>query len=895
MMDAFRRLRSLLLRLGGAFGAGRGDADIDDELQAHRELLVAEYERAGLGPDEARRRAAAEFGTVSSAANAYRDRRGLPSLEGVLRDGRTALHSLVRAPLLSLSVVLVLGLGIGLATAIASVFHTVVWGDLPVPGAAAVVRLTPSFAGELDRRVQGQVNRFSYPEFDSYRQSSRALEAVAGVAGARMSWRKDDGMALLRAAMVTGDYFRVLPIAPATGRLLTPADARERAVVISHRLWIAEWAGADVMGRTMWLDRSAYTIVGIAPASFTGHDVEVVDVWLPLEAVYAARGEQTILDQRNTSWLQVLGRLAPESSLASAAAEAAVIAVELDRSVPGRRTTIRVTHASRLEVSDGMGSRNRRPVVRVAAVAGVIIALLLLICGSNAAVLLLARGAERQREIAVRMALGAARGHLIRQLAMEVGLLALASAGLGVLVCIGGLRVLAEMVPIREALLGIRPDARVFAFAFAAASAVAVLFGLAPARQAARVDCLGVLKGEGLAFGRHVQALRLRRGLIAVQVAVSVVLLVVASLFGRSVSQAWQASPGYSTEGLYMVQPDGNWMPGEVPREAAALRRRIAEIIEGIPGVGHIAQATLAPFSGTGHSRAARASADTPEPVRFNLIDAQYFDALGVPIVAGRGFLPGELDVVIVNAPLAERFWGSEQAALGRALFIPVIGRPDLPPTAATVIGVIPTVQINDIGIPDEPTYYMPLTETAARSAFMVVRADPGVPLQRLVVERLRSSDPDASAEVASIDERLVQRTAPARLGVVIAGLIGLLALAVAAVGIHGVIAYTIAGRTREIGVHQALGARSAQVLRVVLGWTLRGVAIGALVAVLLLAVVAGAFGGPLRQLLNGVHPLDPVSFSLGLSMLIAVIGVAVFIPVRRAVGLSPLEALRRE
>ena len=891
-----RRLRSWLLRLAGVFGAGRRDADIAEELQAHRDFLIAEYERSGLTAAEARRRAAAEFGTVSSGSNAYRDRRGLPSFERLLRDGRMAAHSLVRTPLLSLSVVLVLGFGIGLATAIVTVFHTVVWGALPVAGADAVVRLTPSFVGEFDRRVQGQVNRFSYPEIESYRQSVRALEAVTGVAGARMSWRQDDGMAPVRAAMVTGDYFRVLPVAPAAGRLLTAADARERAVVISHRLWTAEFAGAaDVVGRTMWLDRSAYTIVGITPAPFTGHDVEIVDVWLPLEAVYAARGEETILGQRNTSWLQCLGRLAPGSPLAAAAAEAAVIAAELDRSQPGRRTTIAVTRASRIEIADGTGSRNRRPVTTVAAVAGVIIALLLLICGSNAAVLLLARGAGRQKEIAVCMALGAARVHLIRQLAMEVGLIALGGAGLGVLVCIGALRVLAEMVPIRALLLDIGPDARVFAVAFGVASAVAVLFGLAPARQAARVDCLGVLKGEGLAFGRHVPALRLRRALIAIQVAVSLVLLVVAGLFGRSVAQAWQALPGYSTEGLYQVQPDGNWMPGEVPREAEALRRRIVEILEGTPGVTSIARATLAPLSGTGRSRAALTATDTPEPVRFNLIDAQYFDALGVAIVAGRGLLAGDRDVVLINAALARRFWGGEQAALGRTLFIPVIGQPDVPPVPATVIGVTPTLQITDVGIPDEPTYYAPLSEASARTAFLIVRAEPGVPLQRLLVDRLRAVDPDASAEVTPIEERLVQRTTPARLGVMIAGLIGLLALAVGAVGIHGVIAYTIAGRTREIGVHQALGARPAQVLRVVFNWTLRGVAIGALAALLLLAVVAAIFAGPLRSLLNGVHPVDPPSFLLGLAALVAVVGVAAYLPARRAIALSPLVALHRE
>jgi hypothetical protein len=392
-----------------------------------------------------------------------------------------------------------------------------------------------------------------------------------------------------------------------------------------------------------------------------------------------------------------------------------------------------------------------------------------------------------------------------------------------------------------------------------------------------------------------VPALRLRRGLIAVQVAISVLLLVVAGLFGRSVAQAWQASPGYPTQGLYIVQPDANWIPGEFTRDAGALRQRLVDLLAGTAGVSATAQCVIAPFHGTGRSRASRTAAEPVQPVRFNLVDTQYFAVLGVPLVAGRGFLQGEYDMAIVNADLARRFWGGNQEALGRTLFVPVIGQPDLPPRPVTVIGVAPTLQTNDIGVPDGPTYYTLLDEPAARSAFLIVRAGPGVPLQRLVADSLRSIDPDAFAVITAVDERLVERTTPARVGAAVASLIGLLALAVAAVGIHGVIAYTVANRTREIGVHQALGARPSQVLGVVFGWTLRGVALGAAGSVLLLAIVAAVFAGPLGELFNGVSPLDPLSFSLGLAVLFAVVGVAVFLPARRAVAMTPLAALRRE
>lgn len=897
-----RRLRAWLLRLAGVAGFGRRDAEIAEELLAHREMLVEEYQRRGLSADEARRRVAREFGTAASATHAYRDRRGLPALEHLLRDVRMACRSLIRTPVLTLSMLLVLGLGVGLGTAIAAVFHTVVWGQLPVADADAVVRATVYFEGGSGRGVQGQVNRFSYPELNAYRDATRTLAAVTGAGNARVGWRSDQGVTPLRASLVTGDYFRVLPAIPIAGRLLTPADARQPVAVISHALWQRAFASAgDVVGRTMWIDRSAFTVAGIAPPSFEGHEIEGIDVWLPLEAVIAARGDEATLRDRNLSWLQILGRMAPGANMPAVAAEAAVIATRFDTADPGRRTTIQISRASRLEPPGG-GPGIEDPVTTVGAVAVVIMGLLFLICGSNAAALLLARGASRQREIAVRVALGAGSFQISRQIAVEIAVVAIASAAVGVALCIGTLRALSAAFPMPDLLQSIQPDIRVFGFALAVATLVAVFFGLAPVRQARRVDCLSVLKGEAVAFGRRLPALRLRRSLIAIQIAISAVLLVVAGLFGRSVAQAWLATPGYEIAGLHLVQPDGSWVPGEAPRDGGIVRQRVVDLLRAVPGVSGIAQATLAPFSGTGHSLAALAAADSPTRVHFNQVDPQFFATLGVPLLAGRGLASGDGDAAIVNAALARRFWGGDAAAIGRVLFVPVVGEPEvvvgepgLRMRPVTVIGVVPTLQTTTVGVPDEPTYYTLLTERDTRTAFLVVRAGAGVPLARLAAEALRSADPDALLTIEPIEERLLERTEPGRVAASVAGLIGLLALAVAAVGIHGVIAYTITCRTREIGLHQALGARPIQVLRVVFGWTLRGVAIGAVAGLVILATAAVILRRPLTELLNGVNPLDPAAFAAGLGALILVVLLAIALPARRAVSLSPLAALRRE
>jgi predicted permease len=888
------RLRSWLLRLAGSFGNGRSDEEIREELEVHREFLADEYARSGMMPEAARRRAAVELGSLPSAAEAYQDRRGVPALEAAFRDTRMAARALSRTPLATLSMTLVLGLGIGLSTAIVAAFHAVVWAELPVPAPEAVVRISQSFAGLVDRRVQGQVSRFSYPELELYRRASRTMSAVAGVSHSRVTWRTDAELRVLRAAHVTGDYFRVLPVTPAVGRLLTPADARQPVMVIGHRLWSDAFdAAPDIAGRTLWLDGSAYTIVGVAPRSFFGTEVDSVSVWLPLEVAQSAAGQEALLSERNMSWLQILGRLAPGATLETARAETALIAGQLDQEYPGRRTAISIARATRLDRGGVRGARGSSRIVTGAAGVSAILLVLLFICGSNAAALLLARGAARQKEIAVRIALGAARGHILRQLTAEIGSVAMASAGVGLVVCFASLQALASVLPMRDLLLSIQPEARVFGFAFAAACGVALLFGLAPARQALQVDCLASLKGDGSVFGRLVPALRLRRAIIAVQVTVSVVLLVAASLLGRGVSQAWQSNPGYETKGLFVVQPDASWQPGERPADRTRIGAHLVGALERAAGVRVVARATLAPFYGTGHSRAAAGAATPLQPVHFNRVDEHYFAALGPPLLAGRSFRPGDDDAVVINAALARQFWTDERSAVGQTLFIPANGSDRRQPMQ--VIGVAPTLQTTDVGIDDEPTYYTRLPERDAGAAFLLVRAAADAPVQQLVSSAVRAIDPEALAKVTALDARLLARTTPARVGAAVAGLIGAFALVVAAVGIHGVVAYTVACRTREIGVHRALGARTAQVLRLILGGTLRGVAIGAAAAVFLMMALAVAFGAQLRAALNGVHPLDPASFALGVLVLSSAIGLASYLPARRALGMEPVVALRRD
>lgn len=878
-----RPIRSWLRRVTGTLGGGRSDADINGELQTHREMLADEYRRSGMTPDAARQRAAAEFGSIAAASDACRDRRGLPSLDSFVRDGRMALRSLARTPVLSTSMILVLGLGIGIATAIVAAFHAVVWEALPVAGADRVVELGQRFEGEFDRRVQGHLTQFSYPEVETYRQATRALSAAAASTRADIVWRYDGGTRSLHGTLVTGKFFDVFPVVPRAGRMLTPGDARTPVAVISHGLWATAFASsAAAIGQTMWLDGSPVTIVGVAPAWLSSLQVDQPDssVWLPLQAWQSIRGDQVPLTTANLSWLRMVGRLADDASIASARSEAAAVAALFDRDYPGRHTTIEINRASRINWGGF-----RSVVLTVGGSLSVFLAVLFLICGSNAAALLLARGAARQKEVAVRLALGASRFQIVRQLGVEIVIIAAASALTGIVICIVSLHQLASRVPMEDVLLGIHPDVRVFGFAFAIAFVVALLFGLAPARQALSVDCLTNLKGEGSFLGRSLSGLRLRRALISVQIAASLPLLVVAVLFGRGVTQAWRSDPGFSTKGLYAIEPS---------RAAKSGSAALVERLHVVPGVRAVGRTLVAPFFGHGSSHAGTDAGRLSEPVHVNQVDSGYFQALGVPF-AGRMFLSGEHDATVVNAQLARRFWGDDRSALDRVLYVPGSQSDAGTSRPLRVVGVVPALETTTLGVSDEPTYYLPLDESRSSSMWLLVRADPNPEVKALIGDQIRATYSELSAGVLEIDARRLAATRPARVAGLVAGAVGLLALVVAAVGVHGVIAYTVANRTRDIGIYQALGARPGEVLRVVVGWTLGGVAIGSACAVALLLVAALTFRRQLVPIFNGVNPLDLPSFAAGLLILAAVIGVAAFLPARRALGMTPFAALRRE
>jgi putative ABC transport system permease protein len=887
-------LRTSLARLAGLLRLTRRDAEIDEELRAHVNLLVDDLVHRGHSPVEAHRLAAAEFGSVAAAAEAYRDRRGLPAVEHWLRDCRYALRSLAHNRILTAALLIVLAIGVGLVTTLATLFHAVMFRPLAVPDAGRVVKLAQRLGGDVNRHVDGHASEFSLPEFDLYRSETHALSDVAAVRTERGSWVSGGARSPLSLALVSPNYFHLLQTRPVAGRLFVDADRTSQVVVISHRLWTRGFAqDPNVVSTAMTIDRARYHVVGVAEPSFSGTDVDDVDAWLPLAAAAPVRGGADLLADARMSWLPLIGRLAPGVSLASAETDARAIAARFDGLHPGQRTTILVTPAARFESGVFTDPGDEAKIIGVGVAVALFAGVVLLVCTSNAAALLLARGAARQREFAMRLALGASRRRVFQQLLTESSIVAVMAACVGIVLTSGVLRVGAASLPMSAFFATFVPDATVIVFALAAALGAALLFGTAPAVFATRVDLMPVLKGETTGFGARMPASRLRHWLVSGQVAVSLVLLVIAAALGRNLVRALSVNDGVAWEQLYAVTVDR--APGD---DATATRsdlvRRLQIAFDGrrdlATGVG-----TVGPFAGIGVRQARSAQMSALAQVNFNQVDAGYFPTLGIAPVAGRVFdARDDGSTVVVNASLARKFWNDERAALGQSLTYPEDHRQeerDAVPGAetdagpvertATVIGIVPTLRTTDASQLDGPTFYVPIPRDGVDDTSFIVRA-PGRVLVQSLVDGVAGARADAAVSITSLYDRLRARAEPMRNAALAIVAIGFLTLFVAGAGIYGIVAHSVVARRQEIGVHIALGAPRARVLRLVLGSSVRAIGAGAVLGLAITIIAGLAASSMVGPTLLGSQALDPTAIAAGLLVLAIITGLAAYLPARR-------------
>jgi putative ABC transport system permease protein len=786
------------------------------------------------------------------------------------RDVRFAWRQLLRAPGFTLVAVSTLALGIGANTAMFTVVRAVLLRPLPFPAA--------------DRLVAG---RMSLPDFEDLRRSVRAFEASAVWASNLyvLGGESEEGAEQVLGGVVSEDFFPLLGRA-ALGRTIGPAEQHAQVVVLADGLWRRRF-GADpqVLGRTIRLAGVTYTVIGVMPAEFEYPSARFM-VWVPMAQAMGQTPQQ--LGNRSLRIFRALFRLAPSATQATAQAEVDAVGVRLAREHPQSNEGIAfpLTPVYELMVGD-----TRRPLLVLMGV----VALVLLIACANVANLLLARARGRERELAVRTALGAGRTRVVRQLLTESVLLAVAGSAAGLLVAHGMLGLLASRVAADiPRLAGARLDAGVLAFAVAAALATGLLFGVAPAWQSSRRDLTSPLRdgtrGSGGPRGR-----RLRSALTMAEVALSLVVLVAAGLLARSLGRLLTVDAGFTAENVLTFHLT---MVGSqrTPEQRAALLADVLGRIARQPGVQAVGGTTGMPPVTAQRSITFAAEGREQAPVDdrrayFVAATPDAFRALGTRVLDGRAFsdadVPGAPEVVLLNRTLARRLFGDERA-VGRRLRLV---NPEQGDGWRTVVGVVADIRFSGLRDPDQPTIFTPFGQTPFPWSYVMVRTE-GPPLGAAggVREAVRAVDPtlDAAA-VRPMTEVVAESVGGPRFQAALLATFAALALALAAIGIYGVVSYSVSQRTQEIGIRMALGAERRDVLRLVTAEGLRLAAAG--VAVGLLG--AAAASRVLATLLFEVDPTDGPTFAGAAAFLVLVALLASAVPAVRASRLHPTDALR--
>ena len=818
-------------------------------------------------------------------------------MRNLLKDLRYGARALARRPGFALVAVLTLALGIGANTSIFSGVNAILLRPLPgVSDPEGLARVYPTDAGG---RLSGTV---SYADFREYAAAAKSFESLAAFGGAGLTLRGEGGGRgeHVAAQLVSGNYYTTLGVRAERGRLFdAPEDeggAPGAVVVLGHRFWVRRF-GADpsVVGRQIVLNERAFTVVGVAPKEFQGTSLpKSPALWVPVRAAAAAGIRAAELSNEKSNWLQLFGRVRAGAGHEQARAELEAMLARRAESYPEEFRA-----GLRMELAPARGfniaPRKRGTVSALAGVALGVVGLVLLIACANIANLMLARGVERRKEIAVRLALGASRWRVVRQLLAESLLLSLAGGAAASLLTLWTSDLLAQLVrmlPEDTSGLDFTPDARVFGFAFGLSLLTGVAFGLAPALQSSRPDLLPALKDERAPGGRR-RRLSLRGAFVVAQVAGSLVLLVGAGLFLRSLREAATVETGFETKAVLLshLYLDPSRYGEARGRE---FYRQAVERAAALPGVRSAALASSVPLGGGGMRATLLIEGAEPQPYAGVEVDrayvgARYFETMGVTLLRGRGFVEADAQgappVAVINETVARRAFG-ERDPVGLHVRADSAGPP------VEIVGVVADSKYRSLGEERVPFLYLPLAQGYSPAATLLVRTegDPAA-VAGAVRGAVESLDAEALAGQATMGEHLAAALVPSQAAAGLFGVFGLLALALAACGVYGVTAYAVSRRTHEIGVRMALGARAPDVLRLVLLEGMWPVAVG-LAAGLLLALAATRV---VQGALYGVSATDPATFA-GVTLLLAGAALlACLLPARRATKVDPMVALRYE
>ena len=833
-------------------------------------------------------------------------------METLWQDLRYGFRVLRASPGFAAVAVLSLALGIGANTSIFSVVNAALLRPLPV---TEPDRLVFVFNGNTAEPWGVS----SYPDYQDYRDQNEVFSGMLTYSSITLSARVEDQTDLISGSIVSGNFFDVLGLRAALGRTFAPEEDKtpntHPVAVISHGLWQQRFGGdPNIIGQQLALNGHAFTIVGVTPAGFNGPDVlENNDIYIPtmMQAlVRPPRGgfsgdmNPDLLSRRGPRWMRMIGRLKPDVSFEQAQAAMTTIASGLEQAYP---ETNRNTIASLFPVSK-IDPQGYPQLLSVAGLLLGVVGLVLLIACANVANLLLARASARRREIAVRLAMGASRSRLVRQLLTESLLISLAGGVAGLLLALWTIDILKTATPpdgIFSFTLDYRLDGRVLAFTFGLSLLTGIIFGLAPALQASRPDLVPALKDEASAAVQGHRRLNLRNVLVVAQVALSLVLLIGAGLFLRSLNNAQAIDPGFTADKILDAQLNINLLR-YTKTQGQQFYGQVIERIAALPGVESATLARVVPMSGTGRtssfliqgqqgpdnvsrSEGTGSDAENPYTVNTNVVGLKYFPTMGIPLLQGRDFNAQDSEkaplALIVNETFARRHFAGEDALGKRVSFRGANG------PWSEIVGVVRDSKYRTLGENPRPSVYVPLAQNHETGMTLHVRtASHPLSVAAAVRSEVQALDQNlAVTNVQSLADVVGASLFAARMGAVLLAIFGFLALLLAAIGLYGVMSYAVSRRTREIGIRMALGAGKGNVLRLVLKEGLAlvggGVAVG--------LIVAAAATRLLTSFLYGVSPLDAATFAAIPLVLALVALLASYLPARRAAKVDPMVALR--
>jgi len=814
-----------------------------------------------------------------------------------LQDLRYAVRLLRRNPLFALTAVLSLAIGIGANTTIFTIANALLFK--PPLGVADASRLV-----DVGRSQDGQgFDNGSYSNYLDIRARNTVFSGIYAyrLAPEPMSLRGKDGAERIYGEMVSTNYFNVLGTPPHIGRLFTSDDSEQPAAtplaVLSHRFWMRRFNGDPaIVGQTLVLNGRPFMVIGVTPEGFHGTTVLTSDLWVPVNMVgeLASRLPPAILTSRESAWLVMGARLKPGVTVGQAQAELANIGRALEQEFPdaNRGKGLRVVASSPVP-GDGA------PVAAFMAVLMAIVMLVLAIACANVAGVLLARATTRRREIAVRLAIGAGRGRLIRQMLVESTLLFLIGGSGGLVLArlmTGALLSLLPAVPLPiDVTLAL--DGRAVVFTLTLSLVAAILSGLAPAFHASRAEVVGALKSDTQGGPERIW---LRHAFVVSQVALSIVLVVGAGLFARALQRASEIDPGFDPHGVELATLDLS-LGGYTADTGRVFARELIRRVRETPGVQAAALSAVMPLGdrGIGLGGLAVPGVEPRNGRRFfdvdwNVITPGYFATMKMALSTGRDFSDADREgtpsVVIVNETAARQWW-PRQDALGKTL-LQETGRPDAPDAVRTltVVGVARDSKYRNLGEDPRPFVYVPIQQQYMSRTVVAARSAHGQRLAGELRALLASMNPNLPiVQSLTFDAYSQLGLLPQRIAASVAGSLGLVGVLLAAIGIYGVTAYMVSSRTREIGIRMALGAERASVVRMVLRQGLTLTMIGAAIGL----AVAAAASRLLGSLLFGVGATDPLTF-IGSTLLFFVVGAAAcYVPARRATAIGAMDALR--